>query len=308
MSETAGSRNDGTVDRLLGEAGLDHDAVLHEALKDLRSLAAGAPEPSAAVAALMAPAGSKAGDQAVTRTMDQAGSPTAIHPAVQPAVTRHVEAVPAATRHLAAVPVVAASDVSSPDSQPGQTAQSGQTGATPPATPLPTDELAARRRAKRRITLTTLSVAVSLAAGGAVAVASDQGIRDSIGQVNEAVSSFVASVGGGPAPVPPESPVPLPAQPGAPATVPAAPAAPAAPAETQPLPAPPESGSSQAPQHAPGQPASVPAAPGPLPDLPIPENLTPGLPSAPAGPPNGEGQPPALPLPSPPVPLPGVQR
>ncbi|MDP9886887.1 hypothetical protein [Pseudarthrobacter enclensis] len=55
----------------------------------------------------------------------------------------------------------------------------------------PADELAARRKAKRRITLTTLSVAASLAAGGAVAAASDQGFRDSFAQLNHAVTAFV---------------------------------------------------------------------------------------------------------------------
>ena len=56
MSDIAGSSSDGTVDRLLRDAGLGDDAVLHSALQDLRSLAAGQPEASAAVAALMVPA------------------------------------------------------------------------------------------------------------------------------------------------------------------------------------------------------------------------------------------------------------
>ena len=270
MSDTAGPRNDRTVDSLLRDAGFDDDAVLRDALQDLRGLAGGQPEPSAAVAALMVPAGGQSADRAATRQL---------------------AAVPA-TRHLAAVPATAV--------------EAEETPATPSATP-PTDELAARRRTKRRITLTTLSVAVSLAAGGAVAVASDQGIRDSIGQVNQAVSSFVAGVGGGSAPTPVDSPVPLPAQPGAPATVPAAPPAP------EPVPAAPGSGSSRLPQQAPDQPGkagqqgSAPAVP--LPDLPVPDNLAPGLPGVPDAPPNREGQPPALPLPSaPPVQLPGVQQ
>ncbi|QOD03252.1 hypothetical protein [Pseudarthrobacter sp. BIM B-2242] len=280
MSDTAGPRDDRTVDSLLRDAGFDDDAVLRDALQDLRGLAGGQPEPSAAVAALMVPAGGQSADRAATRQL-----------AAVPA-TRHLAAVPA-TRHLAAVPAPAV--------------EAEETAATPSATP-PTDELAARRRTKRRITLTTLSVAVSLAAGGAVAVASDQGIRDSIGQVNQAVSSFVAGVGGGSAPAPPvDSPVPLPARPGAPATVPPAPPVP------EPVPAAPGSGSSQLPQQAPdhpgkaGQPGSAPAVP--LPDLPVPDTLAPGLPGVPDTPPNREGQPPALPLPSaPPVPLPGIQQ
>jgi hypothetical protein len=167
------------------------------------------------------------------------------------------------------------------------------------AHPAPTDELAARRRAKRRVALTTLSVAVSLAAGGAVAVASDQGLRDSIGHVNQAVSSFVAAVGGGPAQTPVQTPVPVPAGPGAPATVPTTPSATHAPT------APPGSDARQNPQPtpSPSNPAVV-----PLPDLRGPGHITPDVPAVPGVPgvpQNGEG----LPLPAtPPVPLPSPGR
>ncbi|HEY8702664.1 MAG TPA: hypothetical protein VIM08_17130 [Arthrobacter sp.] len=170
--------------------------------------------------------------------------------------------VPAA-RRLASVPrTVPAASLS------GTAAATGSRPGT--ATPV-TDELAGRRRAKRRITLTTLSVAVSLAAGGAVAAASDQGIRDSIGQLNHAVTSFVSTVGGGPADGPGTAPVPVPQQPGRPASVPSpgTPSAPApAPAATQP--------GTEGPQDrpAPGESGSV-----PLPKLPVPESLTPGVPS-----------------------------
>jgi hypothetical protein len=253
MSDIAGSSGDGTVDGLLRDAGLDDDVVLRSALQDLRGLAAGQPEASAAVAALM---------------------------------------VPAATRNLASVPAMAAG--------PDAITQTQPIAAPAVATPRATDELAARRRAKRRITLTTLSVAVSLAAGGAVAVASDRGLRDSIGHVNQAVSSFVATVGRGSTPAPQETPVPLPAQPVSPATLPAVPSV------TQPVPAAPGSNSSQAPAESPGKPSPAPAAP--LPELPVPQNLMPDLPEVPDRLPNGQGQPPALPLPStPPVPLPGGQ-
>jgi hypothetical protein len=261
MSDIAGSSSDGTVDQLLRDAGLDDDAVLRSALQDLRGLAAGEPEASAAVAALM---------------------------------------VPAHTRRLAAVPAPASGPDAMTQTRPAPAAATQP--ATPPATQPATDELAARRRAKRRITLTTLSVAVSLAAGGAVAVASDQGVRDSIGHVNQAVSSFVASVGGGSTPAPPITPAPLPVQPVSPATLPAAP--PAAPSVTQQAPAAPESNSLKAPAESPGKQSHSPAAP--LPELP--QNLTPDLPDVPDRLPNGQGQPPALPLPStPPVPLPGAQ-
>ena len=141
MSDTAGSRAEGAVDRLLLEAGMGGDGQLRDALLDLRALAADAPAPSAEIAALMAgPHGA---------ATPGAGAPTTALPAVASTVT---SAVPA-TR--------------------------------------PADELAARRKAKRRITLTTLSVAASLAAGGAVAAASDQGFRDSFAQLNHAVTAFV---------------------------------------------------------------------------------------------------------------------
>jgi hypothetical protein len=188
-----------------------------------------------------------------------------------------------ATTRLAAVPDVAVSPATAaPDA-----------AAYPAAAA--TDELAARRRAKRRITLTALSLAASLAAGGAVAVASDQGVRDSIGQLGHAVTSFVATAAGVPVPAPIQTPAPAPAQPGPPASTPATPAGGA------PVTAAPESGPGQAPQHTadPTRPAHV-----PLPDLPVPGNVTTGIPGEPL---NGEGHPPTLPLPAtPPVPVPGI--
>ena len=279
MSDTAGSRNgsrdDASVDRLLLEAGLDDDGGLRPVLLELQALAVEQPVPSAAVAALMMPA--------VTRTAAPAPAPG------RTAATRHLAVVPATVVPATVAPGTAVL----PEMDAAALAPAVETGPLTPAT----DEVAARRRAKRRITLTTLSVAVSLAAGGAVAVASDQGIRDSIGQVNHAVTSFVSTVGGGSAPEPAETPVPGPGQPGVPAVGPTGPAA------TVPDPGAPASGSSEAVQPAPAPSGSAPAVP--LPNLPLPENVTPGLPD---GPLTGEGQPPALPLPSPPpVPLNGVQ-
>jgi len=258
MTDTAGSRNDGTVDRLLGEAGFDDDAVLQAALVELRGLAAVQPQASPAVAALMAPP-----------------APVAVQ-------------APATTR-LAAVPDMAAAPVpASPDSA------ADPAGAAQPAGPAATDELAARRRAKRRITLTTLSLAASLAAGGAVAVASDQGVRDSIGQLHHAVASFVATAGGGPVPAPVQKPAPVPAQPDPHASLPAVPAT------TAPVTAAPESGPGKAPQHTP-DPTRTDHVP--LPDLTVPGNVTPTVPAEPL---NGEG-PPTLPLPAtPPVPVPSI--
>ena len=189
MSDTAASRSDAFVNQLLLEAGMDDDARLRPALLELRELADAAPEPSAAVAALMAPAGAAA-----------------------PQPVASVEDVPRA------------------------------------------DELAARRRAKRRLALTALSVAVSLSAGGAVAAASDQGIRESFTHLGHSITSFVTGSGGAPAGNRAEEPAaPLPANPAGPATAPA----------TAPG------------QAVPGKPADVPAA-GTLPTA-VPEDLADGL-------------------------------
>lgn len=276
MSDTAGSRNgsgdDASVDRLLLEAGLDEDGGLRPLLLKLQALALEQPVPSDAVAALMMP---------VTRTAITAPA------SCRAVATRHLAVVPKMGGAAAVVPelpeTVAVREVGAPVVNPAATA--GRLTAA-------TDHLAARRRAKRRITLASLSVAVSLAAGGAVAVASDQGIRDSIGQVNHAVTSFVSSVGGGPAPEPAETP----ARPGVPAV------GPTGPAVTEPVPDTPGSDSSQAAQPAPDPSGTAPAVP--LPNLPLPGNVTPGIPD---GPLNGEGQSPGLPLPVPAsVPLPGV--
>lgn len=176
MSDTAENRRDAVVDQLLLEAGLDDDGQLRPALLELRALAGAAPEPSAAIAALMA------GHAPQVRT---------------------ATAAPAGESRPAAV----------------------DRSAAPVVEPV-TDELAARRRIKRRATLTALSVAVSLTAGGAVAAASDQGIRQSISDLNVAVTSFVT--GGKPAGDVEEAPLPQDA------AVPAAPAP--SPAATSPAP------------------------------------------------------------------------
>ncbi|TLM71176.1 hypothetical protein [Pseudarthrobacter sp. NamB4] len=232
MSDTAGSRSEGFVDQLLLEAGLEDDDQLRPALQELRALAGGAPEPSAAIAALMAPAKAAAVLQEVPQRAD-----------VQPR-----------------------------------------------------DELAARRRTKRRIALTTLSVAVSLGAGGAVAAASDQGIRDSFNQLNRVITSFVTGSGAAPARHQPEEPAaPLQQVPAGPATVPAAPASsPAAKPPVAPPAAPTITETPVAETAAPGKPAKDPAAEH-VPTT-VPEHLTDGL-----------GQWPPVPVPGPSdLPLPGT--
>lgn len=239
MSDTAGSRNDGPVDQLLLEAGMDDDGQLRHALLNLRALGTGAPAPSAEIAALMA-------------------GPSA-----------------AATTALSAV----------------------EPAGTGPAQPA--DELAARRRAKRRITLTTLSVAASLAAGGAVAAASDQGFRDSISQLNHAVTSFVTGSSVAPAGNDTEQvPLPVPAAP-RPSATSSADAVPPAPA---PAPAP----AAAAPSH-------VPAGQGNTPSHGMPSQKPAEIPSEPALPTDVPGdvrkgleQGPKLPVPLPTeIPLPG---
>jgi len=204
MSDTAGSRRDGSVDQLLLEADLDGDTQLRPVLLELRALGSVAPEPTAELLALMAGA-------------------NATRAAVEP-----------------------------------------PTG--------PADELAARRRAKRRATLTALSVAVSLSAGGAVAAASDQTFRESFSQLNQAVTSFITTSGGATADDPAEQPAtPLPAAPsgmasagaspaGDPASIPAGPAAATQPTAGQPSDGPAAEGPATRQPTSPGKPGEVPAS------------------------------------------------
>lgn len=244
MSDTAGTRSDAFVDQLLLEAGMDDDGGLRPALVELRALADTAPEPSAAIAALMVPAG--------------AAGPAAPAPAA-------------------------------PEEAPR------------------VDELAARRRTKRRIALTTLSVAVSLSAGGAVAAASDQGIRESLTHLNHTITAFVTGAAPSPsgqqtgqpaAPLPtepagttPAGTAPAGTAPGGPASVPADPAEGTHPAAVPP------SDSAVAAETPAGQPTS-PGKPG---DVPAPGTLPGAVPGHVA---DGLGKPPEVPVPSE-VPLPG---
>lgn len=252
MSDTAGSRSDGFVDQLLLEADMDDDGRLRPALLELRALADTAPEPSAAIAALMAPAGAAAAPAA-------APGPTAVAPAERADVA----------------PIGAA-----------------------PAKISGVDELAARRRARRRIALTTFTVAVSLSAGGAVAAASDQGIRDSFTQLNHAITSFVTGTGASPAGHQAEPPAePLPAVPHATAPADTAPGGaaslPGDPGTATQPPAPPSNGAV-----APETSAGGPASPGKAGEVPAPGAL-PGQIA------NGLGNSTDVPVPSQ-VPLPGT--
>ncbi|BCW20739.1 hypothetical protein NtRootA9_34470 [Arthrobacter sp. NtRootA9] len=163
--------------------------------------------------------------------------------------------------------------------------------------PAPLDELAARRRAKRRAALTALALGVSLTAGGAVAAASDQGIRDSFTKLNHAVTLFVTGSGPAaepdPSPAPAQPAAPAPAGPAGPGSVPTAPPVVEAPAAAPPsdVPAAPRDVPSQG-GHS-SQPADVPGS-APMPSV-LPPEVTDKLPQRPQVP---LPETPQLPLPT----------
>lgn len=163
--------------------------------------------------------------------------------------------------------------------------------------PAPLDELAARRRAKRRAALTALALGVSLTAGGAVAAASDQGIRDSFTKLNHAVTLFVTGTGPAaepdPSPAPAQPAAPAPAGPAGPGSVPTVPPVVEAPAAAPPsdVPAAPRDVPSQG-GHS-SQPADVPGS-APMPSV-LPPEVTDKLPQRPQVP---LPETPQLPLPT----------
>lgn len=179
------------------------------------------------------------------------------------------------------------------------------TAAVPAVEPLaaPVDEVAARRRAKRRVAFTALSVALSLSAGGAVAAASDQDIRRSFTRVNEAITSFITGSLGTPAndqaekpaepsPATPAGMVPASAAPTGPASIPADPAA-----GTQTTTVPPSGG--PAAESSPTRQRTSPVKPGEVPA----SGTVPG--AVPGHTAEGLGGPPDVPVPSQ-VPLPAT--
>ncbi|UUL77043.1 hypothetical protein NG819_05325 [Pseudarthrobacter sp. Fe7] len=246
MSDTAGSRNDGAVDQLLLEAGMDDD---------------GQAPPRPAQPAC--PGGG--GPGTLGRDCSTDGRPDSCrhHRAARRRTGRHHRASRRRTRR-----------------RTGCLHWPRKTGR----------RVAARRRTKRRITLTTLSVAASLAAGGAMAAASDQGFRDSISQLNHAVTSFVTGSTAAPAgDGAKQVPVPAPAAPRPSATssadaVPPAPAPASAPAVVPPSGVPARQGNtpthtapSQKPAEIPSEPALPTGVPGDVrkgleqgPKLPVP--------------------------------------
>lgn len=87
------------------------------------------------------------------------------------------------------------------------------------------DELAARRRRKRRLPLTAFSVAAALAAGGAAAAASDENFRHTLGDVRHAVTVVVGTLTSGTGTTGRPSPENGGTVPGPPATAPTTPGA-----------------------------------------------------------------------------------
>jgi hypothetical protein len=162
MSDTSSSRNQRIIDELLAEAGLENAGDLRPVLLELRALAGERPQPSAAVQALMAPAASGHLPAAVVGRGDAADS----------------------------------GNLDDGDSDDGGVDARGAAPAG--AAPAVVDELAARRRTKRRLPLTALSVAVALAAGGAAAAASDEDVRRTLGNVHHAVTILVGTITSGP--------------------------------------------------------------------------------------------------------------
>jgi hypothetical protein len=210
-------------------------------------------------------------------------------------------------------PAVAAPDVAAPDVAAAEVTHGASTAPAQPAAvvpagtpavpgaepgPAPVDELAVRRRAKRRIAMTTLSVVVTLGAGGAVAAASDQGFRESFTQFNQAVTSYITGSGAAPVDQQAQEPSPpLPAAPagtspagtapGRPASIPADPAAATLPTTASPSDSSAAEGSAIRQPTSPGRPGEVPASealpgavPGPTldglggsPEVPVPSQV-----------------------------------
>jgi hypothetical protein len=222
-----GRRDQQAIDHLLADSGLSGDADLRTELLELRSLASTAPLPSDAVRALMV------------------GSPAA--------VTQQLSATEqlTATRQLSATEQRSATEQLSTTAEPSASAGAptavlaAVAPAPAPESPpesAPVDELAARRRKKRRTAIAGLAVAVSLAGGATAAVASEGGLPGAFQHLGAAIGSVVSQLnpgsGGAPQPDPPVGTTPEPVQEApqqAPATVqpqpaPAAPSAPAVPA------------------------------------------------------------------------------
>ncbi|WP_311211986.1 MULTISPECIES: hypothetical protein [unclassified Arthrobacter] len=202
-----GRRHQQAVDRFLADSGLEGDAELRTELLELRSLADTVPVPSEAVRALMVSAQGAATHKITTTDGPAAssGAPTAV---------------------LAMVGDPARLKGPTPPAEPAPAGDPAHGGA------LPADELAARRRTKRRTAIAGLAVVVSLAGGATAAAASDGGIPGAVQHLGAAIGSVVSQFtpGSGNAP-----------QQGGPAgstPVPTVEETPAVPDRSQPAPAP----------------------------------------------------------------------
>src|SRR4029453_11507562 len=166
-SRTDGYTGEQAVDRLLADSGLDDARHIRAELLELLSLASTAPPPSAAVRALMISdraAGSRSTTAGVASAM--AGAPTAGLTSVQGSTDAAADPTPA-------------------DSTPADSTPAGSTS---------TDELAARRRRKRRTAIAGLAVAVSLAGGATAAAASEGGIPGAFQHLGSTIGSVVSQL------------------------------------------------------------------------------------------------------------------
>lgn len=211
----SGRSDQRAIDHLLADSGLADDAELRTELLELRSLAGTAPLPSEAVRALMV------------------SSPAAS--------TQQITAV----QQITATQQMTTADVSSASS-------GAPTAVLATVAPdhAPVDELAARRRKKRRTTIAGLAVAVSLAGGATAAVAAEGGLPGAFQHLGAAIGSVVSQLSPGsgrdPQPDAPAgtTPGPLPVR--------EDPQQPPVPAEPQPTPAAPGNPAVPAPQPEPG--------------------------------------------------------
>lgn len=221
-----GRHHQQAIDHLLADSGFSGDAELRTELLGLRSLASTAPVPSDAVRALMV-----SSPAAITQQMTATPQVT---------VTQQITTAdgPAA---LSGSPTAVLATVGA-ETGPETVPESGRES-------VPVDELAARRRKKRRTAIAGLAVAVSLAGGATAAVAAEGGLPGAFQHLGAAIGSVVSQLNpgsGAPRPDAPAgtTPEPLPVQEEpqqAPATV-----------QPQPMPAVPGSPAVPAPQPEPG--------------------------------------------------------
>ncbi|MGF6835184.1 hypothetical protein QF015_003379 [Paenarthrobacter sp. TE4293] len=267
-----GRHHEQAVDRLLADSGLDGDDDLRTELLELRALAGTTPLPSDAVRALMV-----SGPAAVTQQITTADGPAASSGAPTAVLTT----------------VGPASRVPADDHVPGGDR--------------PADELAVRRRTKRRTAIAGLAVVVSLAGGATAAAASEGGIPGAFQHLGAAIGSVVSQL------TPGSGNVPQPDGPAGPAPAPTGGDMPAAPRQNEPVPAAPNHTGSPAPGPRPEPGGVAPSQAPKTPSRPEPGNgsipTPPVIPVAPPGIDPSKADPTKLrpsDLPVPNVPVPGI--